>query len=339
MKRWGCALFLSVVVVIALVVVFTPRPRSLLSEAKLFAQAEGYRSCWLSNTEIIELHEKDYSRFEAYRVNVDTGTKTRLKELDNALKFNIDRTISVSPDGKWLLCSPFDGEPDVHIVSMDGKQTLTWDVGGDTELSWIPGTSRWLRILPNPTYQSGNPRSLTGIKVADILQPMKPPTTLPVTTAVPYENYFLLNMVTPDNRLLLARFGLPPQSDRVIEMIECRIEQTRIVPTRTWTLYSLMEGEQLIGVPILTPQADRVAWFSRREYRSPWRTFLARWFPRISNDPVDMVMLTVAHIDGTQQQEFLCDKKDAWVDNVQWHPDGKALSFNYNGSLYLLPMP
>ena len=338
MKGRGCCLFLSVVVVIALVVVFTPCTRSLLSEARRVAEVSGYRYCWLSNTEIIELHETGYSRFEAYLMNVETGVKTRLTALEKALKFNIDRAISVSPDGNWLLCTPFDGEDDVHIVSMDGKRTLTWYVGGDTELPWIPGTSRWLRILPDPLYQNGSSWSLTKINVVDIDRPKKPPTILPVTPAVPYEDGLLMMVATKDSRLLLARKGIGSLPANALEIVECRREPAGIFPKRTWTLFYPGEEGGYEKIPVFTPQADRIAFTSIKEYRSSWRTFLARWFPQISNDPVDVVTLTVAHIDGSHKQEFLCDKKDAFIDNLQWRPDGKALSFNYDGNLYLLPV-
>lgn len=331
MKRKKWIAFLVCLALFLLVWALKPRERMLLEIAtRVVGRKEFALHCWRNNQEIVLL-DGGNPYYEATLLNVSTRQRTKLTDLDKRLKFNIDRFISSSPDGKWLLCSPFDGEWDVNIVTLDGAQAHTWSVGGNLELYWIPGTSHWIRLIGDGY---GPYRTLKEIEVCDVNHPSEKQ-RLPVTPTVRLDSNLLGATVTPDRLFLLLSLPDGQQSsDLRLEIVECRIEPSRIVPVHTYHPGRFSRSRELVEIAI-APQGDRMAVVYKTQTATPWWAFLKRLFPSLSVEPKEKWWLTLSRLDGTEMREIGVTEKG--LGSLQWRPDGKALSFiYYAGDLYTI---
>src|SRR5262249_44486833 len=112
-KQKNLVVFLVLGLAAAVMLVFIVRATepSLIDRSTIIVgMKEWSQLVWLSDSEMLLIHEGEGHRYKIIAVNLKTGTKSRAELLEKVLSgFNNDGIIS-SSDGKWLLCLPFDGE-------------------------------------------------------------------------------------------------------------------------------------------------------------------------------------------------------------------------------------
>jgi Tol biopolymer transport system component len=115
---------------------------------------------------------------------------------------------------------------------------------------------------------------------------------------------------------------------------EFHIEPSRVVLARTITLRPLLTEGYITGEPILSPQGDRVAWFHSTTVSPRWWTTWKRLLSGVASKPQEITTLFVMRLKGSEVRE-IGTINGSWNRNdLQWRPDGKALSFVHDGNLY-----
>jgi hypothetical protein len=102
-----------------------------------------------------------------------------------------------------------------------------------------------------------------------------------------------------------------------------------------------------------SPQGDQVAWLVEQEHRSAFATLVSQEFPYFMAAQRAAVQRTrsiwTCRLDGTQMHEIgsvplaiasMPENDDVVYyspHTLRWLPDGRQLSFIYNGALYTIP--
>jgi len=95
----------------------------------------------------------------------------------------------------------------------------------------------------------------------------------------------------------------------------------------------------------LSPQGDHLAWLVHRQVNSPSPGWLSRWLPRASVAPRFYTELRVTDPDGTNVRtigsiEWKPQSRNNAAERpyrMHWLPDGRHISFIYDGSLWAVP--
>lgn len=338
MKRKGMLIFLLVAALPILLAARSPRERALLEIAvRVAKKGEFDRYCWRSNRELILVRGFDTVPNQAFLLDSVTGKQTPLTGLQKALNFAMEDATSTSPDGKWLLCTPFNVVNPVYAISLNDAVTRKWNVECSPNRPWIPGTSRWMHLASDLA-----PAKVT---VYDAARP-KEKRTLAVTSAVSISPHFLQDIlslpasppvVTPDNRLL-ALFdehyeGPFAPFTTTLHLAEFRIEPSRLILLRTKKLRTFVAPKNLVAQPVISSQGDRVAWFQSTSYTPSGSRFRKRLNPEDTTQG-SITTLHVMRLKGSGERTIGKLDADIFSENLQWRPDGKALSFVCKRNLY-----
>ncbi len=334
--RWLAVPVLFILVAVS--AAWCPWRTSLLDRSTPVANMRGWGGVvWLSPRAFLLLRNPNDPNVKILYANLATGVKTRMPGLETALRRFHQEGLLPSPDGKWLLCVPFDGEPEAHAVTLDGKHVLEWKASGSTQVAWIPSTTRWLDLIP-PADSSSAIQVVSRARVFDVERPtwgeelsVEPP------LSGPQGAYGMPIVAQPEGNLLI---GCADDSNGTgngwtVLLSECAARPDRVVRLQTRTgRTEIMPSD---GSLAISPHQDRVAWIADDEELSPWQRLLHRLLPRYDPPARHISQLCTARLDGTQKRILGSMEERDGLGDVHWLPDGSRLSFKCRDKLWLLP--
>ncbi len=115
------------------------------------------------------------------------------------------------------------------------------------------------------------------------------------------------------------------------------------LPMHRYSVHAPLNGHFANSNPwyqpsVLSPQGDRLAWLIVREYTPPGQRkqrMIGLWVSRLDGSG----MQEIGHMDY-QPNDFGhrgYEPKKEVPQHLRWTPDGKRLSFQYQGALYTVP--
>ncbi len=343
MRNWKpIAIFISLGLGLAAAVLLASRFRepTLLERAtRVVSMKEWEGAVWLSDAEVLLCHEGEGHKYRVMSLNLRTGVKTRAAALEGALSSFNNEGIVASSDGKWLLCLPHDGEPDMHVVSTKGSPVFKNIVDGDMGLCWIPGTHQWVHLK---TTQKGDASdgSIGEAQFHDVGSPSGSTCRRIKPKALTYQYYVSSLAALSSDRLRVAEgtdSSNPPLTSAHVFDIEWIDGKARLTDVTTIHLPKADKLDRLM----LSPQGDRVCWLGISEQLSYFDKLISRVFPRYHPSPrmeltVYIHNLPLGHTRRLAGQSSLAGDND--IRNLEWTPSGKRLSLEYQGSLWTIPV-
>ena len=95
-----------------------------------------------------------------------------------------------------------------------------------------------------------------------------------------------------------------------------------------------------------SPQGDRIAWVLTVSETPPFNNVLGRLFPSSAMQNQEILGIWVSQIDGSKMHEVGHIKKPLRpfndntetdnLDDIEWLPDGRHLSFVYKDTLWMI---
>ena len=277
-----------------------PRERLLLEHARRIANTthwgEGARrfnisihNHWLSDHEIL------FDRYEGpqrdqrviYKRNIETGQETKLPGL-TAIRRQLGEEVvdaeCVSPDGKWYVGSARWGRCLLAEVNGTRHSLYPYAAQGDHRrfLLWLPDARHWLEryYLDDSTYR---------LILHDTQNP-KASVKLSMEAESTAANMKMI--AAPDNAVLIEwpagdinEFGepivkpnAPPTKQVTISLMPWRAK------SKPFAVYSLAMPSSLRRYDlVISPKADRVAWYVDMNTESPFYAWLHRYVPSIKS--------------------------------------------------------
>lgn len=345
MKRRIVSLFVLVgsVGVAACLAAWHPWSRSMLDRAKAVANCKGWHEyVWLSDHEFLLIREGEGHKYKV--IDVDTVSRRRMSLLSLAARlssFNYEGIIA-SPDGKWLLCLPFDGEPDAHIVSVDGARMVTVTVNGNTKLGWARDSGRWFEVKCSEKDQN-DAQEVAKFFLRDLDDPgwiseLKVSPALKVDNDSWWSSRFT---VSTKDRLMISETSEPvePSQDCMLSIIEGTIVGSIVKPAQLATV--TIVGADNRPEYAISPDESHIAWVSETHGVSWWRQWMGRIFPKWRGEDKTDQFLHLAGISPRRVSEIsVTTLGPNWpnVSSLGWLPDGKRISFFCKDRLWILPV-
>jgi hypothetical protein len=342
--RWA-VLFVVAVGGMALAGRFWPRERLLLQRATWVANVEDWYGdyewhlgCyWLSDREI--LHERftgnpNSPQRAIYRRNIATGAETIQPALTKLLNaFDGNRVHStVSPDGKWLVCSSRFG--DTLLVELNTGRHYTYEGYGYKSISWMADSRHWVE---EEIMNEDETLYLRDVEKPTVTQER----VLPKNSLLhDYHYEYELGYIQTSDRALLSPWPNDTDKTHQVEFLWCRLPDSAKPVSKVTVRFP--DGARCRNISI-SPNGDRVAWEFHFTQKSPLVAWLHRLIPRVPAEPQQVFAIWVSRLDGGEMHEVghLLSGKEAEDDDsafgLDWLPGGKRLSFGYDDALYTVP--
>ena len=322
------------------------------------------RYAWLSDTDILSFrhHSPNSPNTEpttyASHWNMPTNVETEMPVLTRAIQAGhgdgpfLD---SVSPDGRRVLwINPVSGTHNFYTAFVDGHGLVNVravmsraNAPSFEEPTWWMGDGHTLLQTGYPGIHSPLPRQ----PFAWLLNLDGPERArrIPVISDSEFDNGQFLS-AAPDNRLLSMPDEWSGKAGSFLR--EAHIEERRVdtevrrvcqwkvhLPPHVWHCKAYF-----------SPCADRVAWLFATRQQFPLDVLMHRWFPRHAAPEQRQQELWISRADGSDMRRVgdiitnSPDPKrlpadDVEIEQMQWLPNGKQISFLYDHSLYLLDVP
>lgn len=227
-------------------------------------------------------------------------------------------TVSVSPDGKWLL---WYGGLQWTALSLEGTDELHWRQPSPLQnpAAWMPDGRHWVELEADA--REGRD-FLRRVFVHDLQNPLADRTIeTPALQAGSVLGF------TPEGRLLVRHPSpLAPAEEAMFTEVDLSSEQGVL---RAYTLRLPKPGT--VVETVLSPEGDRLVWVLT-EAGEPARRSV--WLSR----PGGEGMALVGTAPETLRPQNLPGADDG-LQLVRWLPQGEGLSFVAGGSLYTLALP
>jgi hypothetical protein len=307
----------------------------------------GKGSIWSLDPKIVDLKSgrhlpvsqfKNLSNMHDSSLTLSTGRPPRL---------GVALSCQASPDGAYLLIARNQayrpgsyGPLVVTAVRTDDSSRIDWPVpeGIDSEV-WLRDSRGWAGVVPE--------RAGYKIAVFDAARSES-------MAAYPFDvdgksdwpfNQSSLHPVTPvlagtldDGRLLAINWSAPVKGQvlaaRFLPGAEAAHPRKQVIPVPAGT------AAEPILPPVLSPTDNRLAWFvAVRRVPLGWpatQRFWSLWKTR----PSEQIGLWTTRSDGSDAREigvYTQTDADDHPSQLQWTPDGRSLSFRYDGALYTIP--
>jgi hypothetical protein len=299
-----------------------------------------------------------------YRVDVITGIKTRLTELERNLTpdSSLPYYAHVSPDGRRLLI--FKGSA-YQVVDLDGNGSHKWQdkKGAEVEDSYSRIHTFWRDDSRHVVqFLSSDVDRTHSLLIRDVDAPtVAQRTPLPDTPEWDAQNYFSPPSMTPSGVLFAYAPAFEENDTRTLLLI-----RTSPHPVKTRTTLHAPSGTTFVVAPkrrgaVLTvsPDGTRVAWLCKAApYAPPLRAWLHRFLPRVNDSPMYPMRLYVSSVDGSKAREIGSVEvgmtaagwrasgsnpiiQEVWnsdtvqeISDLRWLPGSKRLSFVLQNTLY-----
>jgi hypothetical protein len=315
-----------------------------------FAQYE-----WVSDHGFVMLNSY-LSHPPLTQVDTRTGAKVVLEGLVRRCgKKAVFPNFAVSPDGTRALWGGMDSKQGgVTSASLDGSSiTRSGPIGGnfwlaDSRPIWMRDGKRWAQLvvderslyavvesLDQPgakrTIPIGEPKGIT--RTANRVRTRLVGCTQTgrvVATLVGYDQ-----SPSPQRKIDVIDFSVDGGPARVHEYT-VTLPQSANAPDENYNSLSRYEEVQL------SPRGDRLAWMVRvREDEQSLRQWLAQWLPSLRKAPRKLAELWTSKLDGSDMKivGYLEMARYANHDphTLRWLPNGRSMSFIYEGALWTVP--
>lgn len=227
------------------------------------------------------------------------------------------------------------------VTALDGSQQIDRQQGGN--LAWQPDNRGWMRLIwgngaPRIQTQTLDSPRLTEQTLSDVTETVL---KAPGGTYGTRGGLQILG-VTPNQHLLTAS-PAPLLPGQVYFYDMALTPAAR--PSRTYTVS--LPGNYYADTIALSPSGDRLAWKLYGHHRSSvsfLNGLLWHLFPNLAQSPQPVIGLWVSRLDGTGMHEvgeMPVPRQDGWnlsLSDLSWTPDGKRLSFTYDGALWTVPI-
>jgi len=324
------------------------RKRSLLEQStRVVDSHDGWRQPyrWISDHQILVDHWQEEEPLYTY--DIRTQQEVCLKALNQKLNRGHCTSdmdwLRVSPDGTRLLWSQFSSSP-VHGIWMDGSHFFTEvpprnsEIPPWTEVRWTEDSRHWVAFAKSPS-------GATEARIYYDGDPAHKPTIVPVAASdhsVPLETIDLdttQSLVLGDHILACAAYDTERDKGSA-EIVDIGIgAHVTGLKTRHITLPPHAYIEDIV----LSPQGDRIAWLLSMRGGPDWLLQLQRRIPRVHLQAERVEGVWISRIDGAEMHEISrreVDTKHRFpprLDQLQWVPGSKRLSFMYQDALYTVP--
>ncbi len=238
-------------------------------------------------------------------------------------------TVSVSPDGRWILWAPVGSAAGRWIAgSPDAARERRWPRARSMwSPLWWPDSRAWVEVVP-------------ALQARGEVRPMARAIVHPLDSAMPEREIQVLAEVagtpvglTADGRALFQAQRDPEEWFPEAEQIAL----TLAVPDRMQRSRVPLPHGALVTHVAMSPAGDRLAWLYMtrpgRDSQAPrWGVWvsdlLGRHFRALGETSV--VIREVAGVETVEE---------GWPGTLRWLPDGRRLSFRLGGGLYVVPAP
>lgn len=345
-RIFGVFAALAVVTLAILAFVLT-REHPLTERAARISNIADY--CWINDQELLWF-TPELSR--ASRIHLQTHKQDYLENFNDYVNTFRDKSgksavgpishASISPNGKRLLCQLKTGQTDYYteelrtcIVDLDDghlhvfRNPERYNRGDPV---WMPDSRRWLEYTSEQVY-SGPVSSDLSLYSLDAPERKVGPLPIP-------PGMRSLLGVSPDYRMIGC--SLPPGVDQpMLGLFEVGLYPN---PLKERKCTQNAPAGWFFRDAVLSPQGDRVVCLLTTARQSELLAFFARIAPsRVKlGKPSRLFQIRICRTDGRQIQEVGVEDTGpdgtAAVNNLQWSPDGKKLSFVLKGSLYIVPL-
>jgi hypothetical protein len=309
---------------------------------------------WLSDVEAVGLSFEGYED-HAFLLNAGTGVRAPIQALNDTFKsITPSGEQHLSPDGKWLLWTGVRNTQHLpaaygkrHVLpgpgprfykglrvvatALNGSRQEERQQGND--LAWLPNSQGWVRYLWG---QSGGARrsSVQGQTLASSQTTKRAVPKLPLTRGT-----VKVLGVRPDNHLLVCCVPPPVPGHGGVAIYDIALgSDPPSVITCTLTLPAGWSAMDLA----LSPSGDRLAWKTIGD-RIPFPDFVSRLLPFVDPSSHPVIGLWVSRVDGGDLHEIGDEdapRIDGWSQylyDLGWTPNGKRVSFIFQGSLWTTP--
>jgi hypothetical protein len=244
-------------------------------------------------------------------------------------------SFQASPDGEWILASSIRTRA-MTVIRADDSREIDWRFNGNFESPvWMRDSRHWVGLSRERgeylvdlfDLDRPNDRSEHILDVQERKEWESPGGIAPTLAGVmPDGRVFAIQWSQPaDGQVLTARF-LPDG--------EVEYPRTRRIP--------IPAGRKAVPLlpPVLSPDGERIAWFISVP-RTPlgWPATQRFWAP-FKTAPSVQIGLWTTRLDGSDPNEigvFTRRDPDDRPSLLQWTPDGRNLSFRYQGALFFVP--
>ena len=342
--KWFVAFTLAIGGLVWALVV--PMQRSLLAHASRIPGTENsWNYLWKSPNELIFFPFQGAitaspGLTEISLCNLQTGKHTPLPTLTKQFVPNLNKfpvEYSLSPDGKWIL---FAQQGQFTATTLDGTKQRHWAtkglITGTPSIVWLPNSHQWVEwtfynIATNPRWIQHVSKPI--LHNLDASQEKGIPLTIPSPKGT-----FLGKLNT--GSALSTDFGHWGNWDKQIALLTFDLKssnvpvQKRVIPiprgNRVWDMQ-------------LSPKGDHLLWAMDHESESPIARLrgVLHLRQRQQSQSHRYMSLWVSSWDGSNLHELGQYEDQANALEVpnwfHWTPDGKSISFSYQGSLWTVP--
>ena len=264
-----------------------------------------------------------------YRVNVVTGIKMRLTELESRLPSDssLPYYAHVSPDGKRLLV--FKGSA-YQVVELDGSRSRQWQDKKGTGVadSYSRVCTFWLEDSRHIVhFLSSGAESVPCLLMRSVDAPAETQhVPLPATPEFQARDYFSPPRITPGGMVFAFASAYEENDTRTLLLIPPALPRVKIKTT-----LHAPPGTTFVTVPerhgmalAMSPNGTRVAWLCKvPPHVSPLPAWLRRLLPGLKSTPTCPMRLYISHPDGSQAREI--GSADVGLNGVSWQSNGTGL--------------
>ena len=309
--------------------------KQLFQRAIFHTNLEGEEGVWVSGRKLALFLKIDVGKHETgNQVPADEKKVTLVRQRDiftgqtweipmPAHFFSVwsggSHSVAPSLNGKWMVIT--DRLMDMRETSVwtrDGKRVADFPGCSTPPIFWRMDGRHFLHLL----YRDDD-QTVTGAEMVDA-EEVHPRRHLEMVPACPLTGYN--EWAWREGRLLVAHFfrseGKPQVWQGTLDEYHLTKQETQLVRVRTFPI-KLPLSVVVLGTVAIAPDCKSLAWAVRH------------------SDYIDT--LGVSALDGSHHHELghIRDRKhfdSVSLQNLQWSPDAKHLSFQYHNDLYVLPV-
>jgi hypothetical protein len=359
----------TVVLALAVVAIWRvwPRERLLMDVARpvVGAEIQTAEFCWLSlhdlllvSTEHDASMSKERNGHTAYKnwqgsadiLDTTTHSKRHLSALTKLIRQTTPFPLStpslfqISPDGSWLLWRTYIGNhglPSLRVARLDGSHYRGWKRSRVKEWFFLD-SSHLVQMMDEEPVMT----------ICDLLNPSKDRQYRKPDQAEAILAQYALQQpvfVTPPDSQFYETSG--PASietyrteDRMVWLLAIR-EEKRQAPLPVQTIkVKLPEGATLHWIKVSLQQKS-ILYHLTISRTPPLFTWLHRILPKLDIKSSETEGIWISRADGSGMREIghlprpsaATGNSDELLDYFDWLPDGKQISFVYQGTLYVVP--
>jgi WD40-like Beta Propeller Repeat len=331
----------------------------LLARARRLTRTDGWQGWiaytpeyrWISSHELLYF-EGTVGDWKLTKLDIDTGVKTPLVGLTKAYNETLTGigVHEVSPDGKRLLwASSRDEKPTWVVAKIDGSQRTEWrrlkvgQISSYDPFGW--SFAYWTdngRAVMETSLEAGRAWSSTLARLS--IKGIEPATGSELLARTPWPSMTCPEPSAAERNVLLGIDDFATIQNRRNDDI--RVFTGRLSKegsSATAHIVHLPRYANFFGA-VPSPGVDRIAWELGSPYDPTSRGVSGRASPPRKRLPLSF---WVSRVDGSGLRplgHLQPDRRGAvWqyehLGGLRWTPDGKRLSFVYNGILYSVPAP